>query len=129
MAKSAREIILICTVYCLCKTHSNFLSLFLSFFFFSTGSPLAYAISPVVLVSEQTYRMTCSAYYDYPTPVYTWSRADGVPLTPSRFSTTSSGQLVVDPVSTLDQTLFVCRAENQYGSSSFTQAITIHGQT
>ena len=101
---------------------------FFFFFFSSSGAPLVYAISPVVLVSGETYRMTCSAYYDYPKPLYTWSRADGVPLTPSRFLTISTGQLVVEPASTSDQTLFVCEAKNQYGSSSFMQAITIHGE-
>ncbi len=57
-----------------------------------------------------------------------WSRADRVELSPERFSTSSTGDLLITNVTVDDQAVWVCNVTNQYGTSGTSGTVVVLGK-
>lgn len=91
------------------------------------GTPQVLSFSPLVLIAADTYTLTCETVYNFPMADITWTRVDGVPLPPGRFTTdVVGGTLLISPVEADDQAEYTCTAANDYGESSFSAPVTVH---
>ncbi len=93
------------------------------------GAPLVSRVTPSQLsAGEPSATLQCLTNFNYPTGSVIWSRADGVELSPERYSTSSTGDLLITNVTVEDQAVWVCNVTNLYGTSGASGPVLVLGK-
>ena len=92
------------------------------------GPALPLSLSPLVLIADDNYTLTCDVIYNFPMATVSWRRADRVTLPPERFLMNSEGVLEISPVAPGDEGFYECVATNEYGESVVVVNVTVHGE-
>lgn len=94
---------------------------------FLTGAPEASGVESVTLAEGAVNsNISCLTLFNFPAGMVTWSRTDGQPLPTSRFSVSSTGQLIIANVLRQDSGEYSCVVQNQYGMSSASGSISVN---